>query len=70
MSEEKADCEFDGYTWAPKINDSSRRIALATYAAAPDPARPWTTSPRHKTAPPRYGQHRPTTVAALYHREH
>ncbi|KAF6257813.1 hypothetical protein COO60DRAFT_1460964 [Scenedesmus sp. NREL 46B-D3] len=51
LSEEKAEHEYDGYTWAPQINSSSRRIALASYAAAPDPARPWTT--RHKTAPPR-----------------
>jgi hypothetical protein len=48
---DKLSHEFDGYTFAPVINDSSRRIALESYAAAPDPARPWTSSPTHINAP-------------------
>eukprot|EP00775_Hariotina_reticulata_P012460 gene12460-12595_t len=48
---DKMSHEFDSYTFVPVINNSSRRIALESYAAAPDPGRPWTASPVHTTAP-------------------
>ena len=38
-------CEHEGevYSFMPSINPLSRQLALANYAVAPDPARPWTT---------------------------
>jgi len=41
---DKCEHECEGYTFAPTINPLSRQLALANYAVAPDPSRPWTTS--------------------------
>jgi hypothetical protein len=44
---DKCEHECEGYTFTPTINPLSRQLALANYAVAPDPSRPWTleTSP-------------------------
>lgn len=42
---DKTEHECEGYTFTPSINPLSRQLALANYAVAPDPARPWTLEP-------------------------
>jgi hypothetical protein len=42
---DKTEHECEGYTFSPCINPLSRQLALANYAVAPDPARPWTLEP-------------------------
>jgi hypothetical protein len=44
---DKCEHECDDHTFAPSINPLSRQLALANYAVAPDPLRPWTKSPKH-----------------------
>lgn len=39
---DKCEHEGEGYSFMPTINPLSRQLALANYAVAPDPSRPWT----------------------------
>lgn len=48
---DKAEAEDHEHSFAPRINTLSRKLGLAHYAASPDPARPWTASPKHAHAP-------------------
>lgn len=47
---DKTEHECEGYTFTPSINPLSRQLALANYAVAPDPARPWTLEPTSPVA--------------------
>lgn len=51
---DKCEAECEEYTFVPTINPLSRQLALANYAVAPDPARPWTTSPSAYPLPARW----------------
>ncbi|KAI8474712.1 MAG: hypothetical protein J3K34DRAFT_491868 [Monoraphidium minutum] len=50
----KEELAYEGATFSPVINAHSRNLALRSWAARPDPRRPWTAAPA-VTSPPREG---------------